>query len=203
MKRTATFISLIVCSVFLFSCEKDGGTNDSYLEGYYILQTAEGKITASGGYESVWSYNDRTREFFADGKEFNENWLYQQFDDETRATIKSRLIEEYVCFPSGLDFHKDGTVLVKLLFCWLDDSGMEYWYDEEDLEDFQIQVKYTIEKSVITLNIWGVRGYSYKIVSNSGSILKLELTDKSLAELNKEYDNNTRMEWSKAVYQRQ
>lgn len=135
-----------------------------------------------------------------DGKELNQ--LYQLFNDETISKIKSRLVEEYVCFPSGLDFHKDGTVLVKLLFCWLDDSGMEYWYDEEDLEDFQIQVKYTVEKGVITLNILGVRGYSYKIVSNSGNTLKLELTDQSLAELNKELDN-AKMEWSKAVYQRQ
>ena len=199
MNRTAIFISVIVCAISLFSCEKDGGTNVSYLEGNYILQTAEGEITASGGYESVWSYNDKTREYLVNGEEPVIPFI--AVDDETKAKINRRLIDETVCFPSGLDFRKDGTVLVKLLFCWLDDSGMEYWYDEEELEDFQLKVKYTVEKGVITLNILGVRGYSYKIVSNSGNTLKLELTDKSLAELNKDLD--FKMEWSKAVYKRQ
>ena len=198
MKRAAVFISLIAfCFFFFSSCEKDGSTNVSYLEGKYTLQIAEGNIRFLEGYEYNWSYDDKARKLSHDaGESVVLSWL----DSATNEKLMHKMIDELVCFPSGLTFRKDGTVLVKPLFCWLDDSGMEYWYEEEDKDDVEIQVNYTIEKGVIVFRLFGLRGYSYKIVSNSGNTLNLELTDEYLKEFN-EGEKYT-MTWSKARYQR-
>ncbi len=187
MKKALSYLILLVGTVFcLLSCEADGG-GSSYLDGYYVLQSEEIhlKMNQTQNQKDYIQYAisidipSKTYTMEIDGYEpFTATLPEKEWTSFMRETVQSGLGA-----PVGVEFHKDGSALVDEPEKWYEEvEYWDFWFDQEDLDNFRAPIKYSVSNDVVTFTFLHVTLPFFKIISNSGNTLKVELTKQALKE---------------------
>ena len=191
MKKALSWLSLFIATVIcLPSCEADGDGGSSTLDGNYVLQ-----------YEEI-HYKMKTPQ----DKDYTPCFLSLDFPSRTytgrmhSVEIETETLseKEWIAFvreakeiglgaPVGVEFHKDGSALLDVPEKWYEDvEYWDVWFDQDDLDNFRVPVKYSVSNDIVTFTFLNFKSSFFKIVSNSGNTLKVELTKQALKQASDE-----------------
>ena len=187
MKKTLSYLVLLVGTVFcLLSCEADGDGGDSYLEGRYVLQSAEYSLTfnsTQGVYDKDLIHADYLLDVPNKVYKPKEGGgiLPETFSDKEWKRIMIKFAEDFA--PVGFEFEKNGKVYVALPEEWYADvEYWDWWFEADDLDDIAIPIGYSVKNDIITFSALGEKSPFFKILSNTGNKLVVELTKQAREE---------------------
>lgn len=190
MKKALSCLILLIGAVFCFlSCEKDGGS--SYLEGNYVLQYEEIHyktiINEETGYTHFYITIDFPSRTYTSRIDNDETYT-ETFSEKDWTTFVRELGELGLGSPVGVEFHKDGTALLDVPEKWYEDvEYWDVWFDQDDLDNFRAPVKYSVSNDIVTFSFLNFKSPFFKILSNSGNTLKVELTKQALKQASEEF----------------
>ena len=192
MKKALSYLILLVGTVFcLLSCEADGDGGSSYLDGHYVLQSEEihYKMNPTQNQKdyihAYISIDIPSRTYTAkvdDSGPVTITLPEKEWTSFMRETVQSGLGA-----PVGVEFRKDGTALVDEPEKWYEDvEYWDVWFDQDDLDNVRVPVKYSVRNDVVTFTFLTFNAPFFKIISNSGNTLKVELTKEALKQASNE-----------------
>ena len=174
---------LVIAAFCLLSCEKDG-SGVSYLEGRYVLQSAEYSLTVNstqGVYDKDLLHEDYLLDVPNKVIKTKRDGSYRTYSDKEWKQLMISFAENYA--PVGLEFGKNGKVYIVMPEEWYADvEYWDWWFEASDLDDIAIPIGYSVKNNIITFSALGEKSPYFKILANTGNTLKVELTKQELEE---------------------
>ena len=148
MKKILSILLLFSAALCFMSCEKDGD-GSSYLEGRYVLQSAEYSLTFNST-QGVYDKDLIHMDYLLDVP----NKVYkpkegggifpETYSDKEWKRIMIKFAEDFA--PVGFEFEKNGKVYVALPEEWYADvEYWDWWFEADDLDDIAIPIGYSVK----------------------------------------------------------
>lgn len=186
MKKILSILLLFSAALCLLSCEKDGDGGDSYLEGRYVLQSAEYSLTVNST-QGVYDKDLIHADYLLDvpnkvyGPKEGGSIIPNSIIEKEWKRIMIKFAEDFA--PVGFEFEKNGKVYVALPEEWYADvEYWDWWFEADDLDDIAIPIGYSVKNDIITFSALGEKSPYFKILSNTGNKLVVELTKQAREE---------------------